>query len=207
MNQKFKGTELKRSRIIARLLHWRKLNEEKKGGEFYVDAGIFSENLAKKYSLEKIQVAGIIAALSPQQAWDVNQKQTVQYLREGKANGTTKERLSKCDRIKEAKTENEILAILGGEKTKNFFLNIYGNFGEVCIDRHALACAILPPSEIESLPDSFRRLTKKQYSFFSDCYKLAAHKIGEDAATFQAIVWNSVREKRGLRKHTEIAPF
>jgi len=201
MKQIFKGRELTKNRIVARLVYWSKLNPEKIGGEFYTEANLFAGKLAENYKLPLLNVAGIIAALSPQQAWDVNKRQSVQYLKTGKATGATGERLRKCDKIRDAKTVNEILQILGGEKTKNFFLNISGENSAVCIDRHALSCAVFPPSEICAISNTFRKTTIKQYNFFADCYKLAAQKVGEQPATFQAIVWNAVREKINHRNH------
>jgi len=207
MKQIFKGRTLTQNRVINRLVYWQKLNPEKAGGNFYDEANQFASVLSKNYNLPVLNVAGIIAALSPQQAWDVNKKQAVQYLKTNKATGATGERLRKCDKIRDAKTTDEILAILGGEKTKNFFLNIAGDYSAVCIDRHALACAIFPPSEICAISDTLRKTTVKQYNFFATCYKLAAEKVGEQPSVFQAIVWNAVREKRELRTHLEVNQF
>lgn len=205
--QIFKGKKLHKGKIVNRLIHWAKLNPQKEGGEFYSEANLFAQKLASQYKISELSAAGIIAALSPQQAWDINKKQAVSYLKTGKATGATGERLSKCDRIKEANNTEEILQILGGEKTKNFFLNISKDYTAVCIDRHALSCAIYAPHEVVALSNTIRKVTKKQYYFFAECYKIAAHKTGEDAATFQAIVWNAVREKRNLRQHEIVNPF
>lgn len=205
--QKFKGEVLSGNRIIARLIYWRKQNLDRKGVEFYSEANKFAQNLAALNKIETAKVCGIIAALSPQQAWDVNKQQAVNYLRTGKRpTGTTGERFSKCERIKAAKVE-EIETILNGAKTVAFYNNLVLNLEEVCIDRHALAAALLPPSEVEFLSENKRRISKKQYAFFSDCYKVAAKRAGERPADFQAIVWNALREKRELRKHKEVEPF
>lgn len=207
--QKFKGQVLNQNHIVSRLVYWRKLNENKEGATFYEEALQFASELAKTTPYSLIQVAGIIAALSPQQAWDVNKKMAIRYVTTGKTTGATKMRLQKCADILNATTKEEICAILNGEKTKAFFLNIIGDLTAVCIDRHAIACAIMAPSNIEALPENFRQLNTKQYQFFAECFKIASAKFNETPAHFQAITWYSVREKRNLRAHqnVDVCPF
>jgi len=207
--QKFKGRVLNQTHIVSRLVYWRKLNENKQGVSFYEEALQFASDLSKTTSYSLIQVAGIISALSPQQAWDINKKMAIRYVTTGKTTGATKVRLQKCSDILTATTKEEVCAILNGEKTKAFFLNIIGDLSAVCIDRHALACAVMSPSNIEALPENFRQLNAKQYQFFAECFTIASTKFNESPAHFQAITWYSVREKRNLRAHqeVEICPF
>lgn len=130
------------------------------------------------------KITGVIAALSPQKSWNDNKKLAFNFIC-GIEKGHTKVMLDKARRILyEANSDEEILDILNGEKTKSFFLNItYPNLNTgVTVDRHAVAIALGKSLDNYSM-------TVKQYNFFSRCYLMASIKVGRLPHEVQAITW------------------
>ena len=169
------------------------------------DNGILSasaNNTKVTYSmLTKYHIAGIIAALSPLQNWQRNKELAalfIEHLETGKdlnsfpyMKGQVNKALmiAQCNSSDVDLLKETIKSILGGEKTKAFFENIAApHLSEsVTIDRHALSIALGKKLNIAQF--SSHTMTKKQYTFFVDCYKRAAEKIGINALALQAQTW------------------
>lgn len=216
MKQAFKGVTYTSTGGINRIKHYYSLatnTELNDGLKWYGKANDFCKALATIHNVPLIQVAGIVAALSPQQSWETNQKQAKQFLQSGKANGATKVRLQKCFDILDTQDENEILEILskGGKflKTRKFFINIYAPLRrlDATIDRHAVGVVTQSANNVQAIDENFRQMTAKQYKFIEHCYIRAAELLNICPCELQAITWTVYRRLRELSQHKEVLPF
>jgi hypothetical protein len=84
-----------------------------------------------------------------------------------------------------AKSEKEVLAILGGNKTKAFFLNILKpqTSMDVCLDTHMIRFF------------GFKNLTPKRYLQASNHVLQCAKEMGLMPHQVQALVWTAQRGK------------
>lgn len=204
--QKFKGTTLYRKRCVDNILNI--FNNPDFEGDFdwYKEANRFANDLANKFGLTSLQVAGIIASLSPLKSWDENKKIAEQFLRNG--NGKhTKAMKDKARNIKEYNSSMQrefILATLNGNKISSFFVNIaYPNEPtHVTIDRHAIAvCLNRPIKENEGAG-----ITDKQYEFLASCYRQAGEILGLLPNQVQSVTWVKWRQIKNANKFNEV-PF
>ena len=155
---------------------------------WYVKANRYCRSLSEKYNVSTIQVAGIVAALSPLKNWDINKQIADDFLRTGTA-GHIKFQLSKCHRIMQTTNLTEICEILNGNKIVSFFLNIVdpGADEQVTIDSHAVGIAV--NKYLGSV-----QITKNQYEFFANCYRIAARELEVLPLELQAITWVTWRK-------------
>ena len=199
MKQIFKGKELTRRKVVNNILRYYELSNGA-GMKWYDEANELAQEVAEKTGHSLMNVAGVIAALSPQTSWELNKVYLVRFMRDGlkaKANtGANKVKALKC---LNASTVEEIKVILNGNKTTNFFLNILfpDVDGIATIDRHAVAICIQRPKGAKAISEGVV-LTDKQYLFFESCYVSAAKELGIKALELQAITWVSYRLVRGL---------
>jgi hypothetical protein len=102
----------------------------------------YAKNLAERNGLTLLQTAGIISALSPMVMFSTNLRDAERFCATRSiANlATYNSQRKKALQIIGAKTEKEVLKILGGNKTKAFFLNIYkpSSSLDVVLDVHML---------------------------------------------------------------------
>jgi hypothetical protein len=135
--------------------------------------------------------AGVIAALSPQAAWDENKRQA-EALLAGEPVRNTAERLDKATDIA-CGIDPEY--VLGGPKTRAFYGCILDPVGHptACIDRHMVRAALKVSSDAEI----------KLWAKRAGVYDLIAEEIGKLAkrysqpvSTIQAVIWGVVRDKR-----------
>lgn len=206
MTQKFKGTELKQSKVVKNILKVYNDTTFTAESNWYTTANELAVSLAKAYDYNLLQVAGVIAALSPLKSWDENKRIAEAFLKSGDAyhTGTM---IAKADDIVnyDGNFQREfILTTLNGNKIQNFFLNIAYPMAKegVTIDRHAVSIAFG-----KSLPDSMlRSITDRQYEFFAECYRIAAAKAGILPNEMQAVTWVKWRKLKDAKKFEDV-PF
>lgn len=165
--------------------------EVAEGIAWYPDAACFSETLAGDYWH---RAAGVIAALSPMQDWDVNMAMADRlYAQNGNGAGCGLSRnVAKAERIYHGE---DAFDVLGGNKVRAFYACIIEPEGEsVCVDRHAFDVAVGRVTD-----DSTRtQLARKgEYERFSDTYREAAALVGLPVPTLQAITWVAWRNRKG----------
>jgi hypothetical protein len=207
MKQKFRGKQLLKWGCVQRLTHYYSLateSEIKDGINWYSEANVFCQSLAKECNVSIQQVSGIVAAFSPQAGWIENKRYASTYLKRGKAL-RTKVQIGKAEAILKTENLDEIESLLaynkGALKSKAFYKNILLSEVStgVTIDRHAVAACLQHHSETEALPAI--QMTESQYRFFESAYIEAAKKVGILPHQFQAVVWVVYRRLRGLTSH------
>jgi hypothetical protein len=129
--------------------------------------------------------AGVIAALSPQKAWEHNVKLAQEAFANGEARGHVRNACAKAERIM---LGEDPLQVLPAElKTWNFFRCISDpeDPEAVVIDRHAHDIAV---GEVYGGTD--RGLdNKRRYATLSHAYREAARRLNEIPSVVQAVTW------------------
>lgn len=147
----------------------------------------YAKSLAERNGLTVIQTAGIISALSPMVLFQTNLRDAERFCSTRSiANlATYKAQRMKALEILGAKTEKEVLKILGGNKTKAFFLNILKpeTSMDCTIDTHMIKFF------------GFKNLTPKRYNDASRELTLVAQELGLKPHQVQALVWVGMRGK------------
>jgi hypothetical protein len=152
------------------------------GRLWYPEAeGIVAE-LAERYDQPRPQVAGILAALSPQQRWRRNVLSAVAVLEgEGSRAAGYAENRAKAHRIAEGEAATDVL---GGAKVRAFWANLIGSRYAVTVDTWAQRAAI---GRMAEQPKA------RRYARIARAYAAAAEICGETPREFQAAVWLAVR--------------
>lgn len=204
MKQKFQGKTLTKRKVINNILRFYEEStaiEQQNGLDWYKDAHLFAEEMAKNTNTHIMNVIGVISALSPQTSWELNKVYAVRFLRDGlKAKANTTANKIKAKKCLEATSVDEIRTILNGSKTVAFFWNIlfYNIDGTATIDRHAVAICLQRPDKTEAISEGVQ-LTQTQYNFFEECYCDAANKLDILSHELQAVTWVTYRRLRGLK--------
>jgi hypothetical protein len=127
--------------------------------------------------------AAIIAALSPQKAWDINLIAARELVATGDTKWAIEANKIKARRIIAGERPDDVLR---GPKVRAFWKAIEGQGGAVVMDRHALGVYVgLRPNKT-----SMRVLERRgAYQYLANAYRRAARIIGIDAQSLQAITW------------------
>jgi hypothetical protein len=173
--------------------------EIQEGINWYRNANCIADSIANKTGLSIRKVAGVIAALSPQNRWERNCKDAEQlcllYTVDG-VDAARQHKVSTFDKNKQKaldilqSEEGEIEAILNGRKVVAFFRCILDE-DDVCIDGHAYSIWLGNRVVTTKTP----KISAKLYDTIAweyDRATLAINKImGTDytAAQIQAITW------------------
>lgn len=172
------------------------------GENWYSEAQGIAQRLADQHGLTLEQVAGILAALSPQNSWGANVKLAQRFLAGRQHDGYFKVYLAFARRILAGEHP---LDVMQGEKTRNFYLSIVSGGTEgVTVDRHAFDLAV----NIRHTDATRPRLTKRQYAVFADKYTRAAKRLGVPTAVVQSVTWIAWRKKfwaEGAFDYKEVA--
>lgn len=205
MKQIYKRKELTKTKVINNILKYYKLSsniEKLRGKNWYIEAKYFCRIMQDRYGYELYQIAGVLAALSPQTSWQDNKRIAELFLQGQRDNLHNGSQIYKAELCLESNCELDIFFILTkeGKKTSYFFANIISPLLDngATIDRHAMAVCFLKPNKIRSLSDNEAQISKKQYEFFNLCYKEASKKVGLQAKQLQAITWGTFRRLKGL---------
>lgn len=137
---------------------------------------------------------GVIAALSPMQAWDVN-IELANRLAAVHAAGDPmptegygfKRNTEKAWRILNGERP---LDVLGGDKVRSFYRNILGCEHSVTVDRWAVRIALGDPKHDGTVPSG-------QYEPMADAFRRVAAKLGVSAHHLQAATWVWIRREHG----------
>lgn len=170
--------------------HFNNANEEEKsnGLTWYHRAYNECLLLSQVFELPLNKVVGVLSALSPRNKWKQNLYDTWSFLEAPSLDTkvcTFKGQREKALRILGGTGETqEILKILGGQKTQNFFSNIrfYGESQAVTVDVWAYRSVNLEPS-------------KKNFKLTELAYKQVAQDLDLMPHQVQAVVWGVVRGK------------
>lgn len=156
-------------------------DQKRRGAEWYRTA----HELADFLSEGNVRAgAGVIAALSANKAWDINQRLARDAFN-GNAHGHTGANLAKVAKILAGADPETVLPM--DAKTGNFYRCILDPDDQeaVCIDRHAHDVAVGAP-----WGDRDRGLSAKgRYAVLSLAYRNAAAKLGVTPSVVQATTW------------------
>lgn len=137
--------------------------------------------------------AGVIAAFSPMQKWDINVRNARNAFLTGVASGHTKAMCSVAQRILDGEPALEVLK---GDKTRAFAAAIAdpANSTIATIDRHAHDIAM---GRVFNEAD--RKIGKVLFRAMSDSYVEAANLAGISVAQMQAATWVVWRNRKGVK--------
>ena len=184
--------------------------EISQGYSWYETAHIFALGLSEHADITLRQSAGIIAALSPQTSWALNQVMATDLVTNGTTHGLPLS-VSRATAILHSATENDPfpdpLEILGGPKVRSFYANILDPYtaNAVTIDRHAHAIAIghVPSTQEAKTLDrkGYYERCAAAYIQLADTLKMLPHEL-------QAITWITHRRQKGIVDyHTDMEEF
>jgi hypothetical protein len=176
------------------------------GMQWYNNAHQICVTLGEKYGVDSDIVAGVIAALSPNNKWESNIIDAEIMLRAWATEipyssvkvGTYFNNKDKASTILDCQlTREQIVSVLRGNKTVAFFLCIAsnGDSDTPCIDGHAFNIWNGTVTALKDVPS----LSDKTYRHIQDAYRDAAKIISEvtgsyhSAAQVQAITWVAYR--------------
>jgi hypothetical protein len=147
----------------------------------------YAQNLADRNGLTLLQTAGIISALSPMVMFTTNLRDAERFCSTRSIDNlaTYNSQRLKALRIIGAKTEKEVLDILGGNKTKAFFLNI--------LKPHESLDVVLDTHMIRFF--GYANLTPKRYKQGSEAISEVALELNLKPHQVQALVWVGMRGK------------
>ncbi len=162
-------------------------NEQLKDGETWYERA-YNEALllSQVFEIPLPKVVGIISALSPNNKWKRNLKDAWNLLETPlittKCCTYTKQRQKALDILNGSGREAEILDILNGTKTRNFFTNIlyYKDSQSVTVDTWAYRSVDLEPK-------------MKHYVDIQTAYQNVAKQLNLVPHQLQAVVWGVVR--------------
>jgi hypothetical protein len=173
--------------IFLRATH----DQIKTGVEWYKDAYIAAQKLAKEFDIPIFKVAGVIAALSPNNKWERNLYDTRLFLQSPSLETkvcTFMGQRRKALMILNCKSSSGVRLILSGRKTVSFFDNITKHDvpHKVTVDLWMYRMAELKQSHknYEIISQAVIELSEK--------HKVLPHQ-------FQAIVWSVVRPNKGTK--------
>jgi hypothetical protein len=165
------------------------------GQRWYIDAKFAANSLAIQYDLPVCTVAGVIAALSPNNRWERNLLDAENLCKMYTLGGDLDSLKVSTYNANKAKAiqilqNHAPLDILGGLKVRAFYDCIIGG-DSVCIDGHAYA--IWTGQQIPTTKTP--KISPKLYAQISADYRIAADQINKilgsnhTAAQIQAITW------------------
>ena len=187
--------------------------DRQNGLTWYSNAHAISERIATELGFSVDQIAGAIAALSPNNKWERNCQDAENLARAIRAGidtdsvkvctfGNNKAKAIKI--LSSAVDSAEIVSILRGQKVVAFYLNIARNGDTDCpvIDGHAFNIARGTVSNLREVPS----ITPATFEHLQDLYRDAAREVsartGEtiSAGQMQAMTWVSYRRRhKGLQ--------
>jgi len=174
------------------------------GIDWYGRAKRVSEHIADTYNLPVSTVIGVMAALSPNNKWDFNIRNTYEMCNTWAHGGdiddfkvsTYHTMKAKAWSILEDKlrTDDDILTRLNGQKIRSFYSNIRG-LNEVTIDGHAYNIA---RGKRSNLTDDDTNIGKKLYRELQDAYVRAAKRVDRKPHELQAITWTTWKREHNI---------
>lgn len=174
------------------------------GIEWYDRAKRMAEWIANDVGLPVNTVIGVMAALSPNNRWERNCKDTDTMCRAYVAGDDMSDFKVSCyNKMKEKawsildddlRDDDAILTRLNGQKIRSFYSNIRG-LDEVTIDGHALNIAL---GVRQGLTTDKTNMGKKQYKELQLAYVKAAKRVKVKPHVLQAITWTTWKREHGI---------
>ncbi|MEW1893821.1 hypothetical protein [Streptomyces sp. NPDC085659] len=187
-----KSTEEQRASYTQAIIdRWNSATRDqvRRGRTWYPKAHEFAAEIAAGNTHKG---AGVLAALSANKSWSENCRLARKAFYEGSASGHFFDAISKANRIMAGMDPAEVLPM--NIKTGCFYVCIAqpDHPETVVIDRHAHDIAVR-----EIYGQRERGLgALGRYNTLADCYRLAAHRLGELPSTVQAVTWVAHLERR-----------
>ena len=192
-------------RNILKVLRRATLDDTAQGVEWYDRAKRISQAIAKDTGVHINTVIGVMAALSPNNKWDINVRNTL-VMCDAWVNGDgiddfkvstygANKRKAWSMLYDDLTDDDDILTRLNGQKTRSFYSNIRG-LDEVTIDGHALNIA---RGVRFNLTDDQTNIGKRLYRELQDAYVRAAKRVGVEPHELQAITWTTWRREHGIK--------
>lgn len=174
------------------------------GLEWYDRAKRHAKAISTKYFIHTHTVIGVMAALSPNNRWERNVKDT-ERMCQAWVNGEdlTDFKVSCYNKMKEKAwsileddltDDDDILTRLNGQKIRSFYSNIRG-LTEVTIDGHAYNIAL---GIRQGLTTDKTNMGKKLYRDMQSAYVRAAKRVGVKPHELQAITWTTWKREHGI---------
>ena len=167
------------------------------GVEWYAKAERVAKQIADTHKLPLNTVIGVMAALSPNNRWERNCKDTDTMCSAWQSGDNMDDFKVSCYNTMKQKAwsilqddltdDEDILTRLNGQKIRSFYSNIRG-LEEVTIDGHALNIA---RGQREGLTSDKTNMGKKQYRELQVAYVTAAKRVKVKPHVLQAITWTT----------------
>ena len=170
--------------------------DKEAGARWYKDAQLRCASLAQDYGFRAWQVAGVIAAISPGNSWELNMRQA-EALLAWKSAGMpgpmpSVSTYSERNRAKARAIMNgEAPEWKRGPKVSAFYHLILtgGEADAVCVDGHAVNIAHGKRRPVSN------RVKATEVARVREAYRRLAAKLGISASTLQATVWVAWRRE------------
>lgn len=167
------------------------------GVDWYARAEREAKVIAEACALPLRTVIGVMAALSPNNKWERNVKDTMTMCQAWVACDCLSDFKVSCYNtmkikawsilVDELDDDQDILTRLNGQKIRSFYSNIRG-LDEVTIDGHALNIA---RGKREGLTSDKTNMGKREYRELQAAYVRAAKRVGVKPHVLQAITWTT----------------
>ena len=174
------------------------------GLEWYDRAKRHAKAISTKYFIHTHTVIGVMAALSPNNRWERNVKDTKRMCQAWVNGEDLTDFKVSCYNTMKAKAwsileddltdDDDILTRLNGQKIRSFYSNIRG-LDEVTIDGHAYNIAL---GIRQGLTSDKTNMGKKLYREMQSAYVKAAKRVGVKPHELQAITWTTWKREWGI---------
>lgn len=192
-------------RNILKVYRRATLDDTAQGVEWYDRAKRISKSISAATGLHINLVIGVMAALSPNNKWEINVRNTYDMctawidgrdIDDFKVSTYGSNKRKAWSMLEDnLTTDEELLTRLNGQKTRSFYSNIRG-LDEVTIDGHALNIA---RGVRFNLTDDKTNIGKRLYRELQDAYVRAAKRVGIEPHELQAITWTTWRREHGIK--------
>jgi hypothetical protein len=174
------------------------------GLEWYDRAKRYASIISNLSGVNLNTVVGVMAALSPNNRWERNVKDTERMVWAWvKGEDLTDFKVSCYNTMKQKAwsileddltDDDDILTRLNGQKIRSFYSNIRG-LTEVTIDGHAYNIAL---GIRQGLTSDKTNMGKKLYREMQEAYVKAAKRVGVKPHELQAITWTTWKREWGI---------
>ena len=174
------------------------------GLEWYDRAKRYASIISNLSGVNLNTVVGVMAALSPNNRWERNVKDTERMVWAWVKGEDLSDFKVSCYNTMKQKAwsilednltdDDDILTRLKGQKIRSFYSNIRG-LSEVTIDGHALNIAL---GIRQGLTSDKTNMGKKLYREMQEAYVKAAKRVGVKPHELQAITWTTWKREHGI---------
>ena len=174
------------------------------GLEWYDRAKRYASIISNLSGVNLYTVVGVMAALSPNNRWERNVKDTERMVWAWVKGEDLSDFKVSCYNTMKAKAwsileddlteDDDILNRLNGQKIRSFYSNIRG-LDEVTIDGHAYNIAL---GLRQGLTSDKTNMGKKLYREMQEAYVKAAKRAGVKPHELQAITWTTWKREHGI---------